>query len=88
MCATPALSTPILADIPFPQKTFENLTMQMEWRTPLEKIDALENAMNDWLSKEENRWFQPATSVVLQNIQYQRYLEVTLGIGHNGYVHH
>ncbi|KAI0314202.1 Mechanosensitive ion channel-domain-containing protein [Amylostereum chailletii] len=65
-------------------KTFENLTMQMEWHTPLEKIDALEHAMNDWLAKEENRWFQPATSITLQNIQYQRYLEVTVGIGHNG----
>jgi hypothetical protein len=64
------------------------MSLQMEWRTPLEKLKALEDGMNDWLAHEENRWFQPSTSVVLQNIQYQRYLEVTLGISHNGCVIH
>ncbi|KDQ28908.1 hypothetical protein PLEOSDRAFT_1075773 [Pleurotus ostreatus PC15] len=68
-------------------KTFENLTMQLEWRTPLVKLDALEKSLNEWLATEENRWFEPSTSVVLQHIEYQRFLEVTIGIGHNGYVH-
>lgn len=63
---------------------FENLTMQVAWRTPLEKLDALEAALNNWLSTEENRWYEPSTSIVLQNIQFQRYLECTVGIGHNG----
>ncbi|KAF9500178.1 hypothetical protein BDN71DRAFT_1440755 [Pleurotus eryngii] len=65
-------------------KTFENLTMQLEWRTPLVKLDALEKSLNEWLATEENRWFEPNTSVVLQHIEYQRFLEVTIGIGHNG----
>ncbi|KAL4259158.1 EF-hand domain-containing protein [Pleurotus pulmonarius] len=65
-------------------KTFENLTMQLEWRTPLVKLDALEKSLNEWLATEENRWFEPSTSVVLQHIEYQRFLEVTIGIGHNG----
>ncbi|ESK96983.1 hypothetical protein Moror_6561 [Moniliophthora roreri MCA 2997] len=65
-------------------KTFENCTIQVAWRTPLEKIDALEACMNSWLSTEENRWFEPATSIMVQNIKYQKYLELTIGIGHNG----
>ncbi|KAH9482890.1 Mechanosensitive ion channel protein Msy1 [Psilocybe cubensis] len=65
-------------------KTFENLTMQVAWTTPLTKLDALEKCLNTWLSTEENRWFEPSTSITLQNIAFQRYLELTIGIGHNG----
>ncbi|KAJ7579082.1 Mechanosensitive ion channel-domain-containing protein [Mycena floridula] len=65
-------------------KMFENLTMQLAWRTPLAKLDALETCMNEWLATEENRWFQPNTSITLQHIDYQKYLEVTIGIPHNG----
>ena len=65
-------------------KTFENLTMQVAWTTPLKKLDALEKCLNNWLSMEENRWFEPSTNITLQNIQFQRYLELTIGIGHNG----
>ena len=65
-------------------KTAETVSLQVAWRTPVEKLQALEDAMNDWLQHEENRWFQPSTSVVYQNISYQRYLEVTLGVSHNG----
>lgn len=60
--------------------------MHVAWRTPLEKLDALEKCINDWLSTEENRWFQPNTSIVLQHIHEQKYLELTIGIGHNGFV--
>jgi len=65
-------------------KTFENLTLQVAWRTPLEKLDALISAMNEWLETEENRWFEPSTSLTLQHIDYQRSLVCTIGIGHNG----
>ena len=65
-------------------KTFENVTMQVAWTTSLTKLDALERSLNDWLSTEENRWFEPSTNIVLQNIAFQRYLEITIGIGHNG----
>jgi len=65
-------------------KTFESLTMQVSWRTPLEKLDELVTAMNEWLQTEENRWFEPSTSLVLQHIDFQRYLECTMAIGHNG----
>ena len=65
-------------------KTAENLTMQVAWRTPLEKLDELERCMNEWLQTEENRWYEPSTSVTLQKIEYQRYLEITIGIAHNG----
>jgi len=59
--------------------------MQVAWTTPLAKLDTLEKRLNDWLSTEENRWFEPSTNIVLQNISFQRYLELTIGIGHNGY---
>ncbi len=57
--------------------------MQVAWRTPIEKLDQLEKCMNNWLQTEENRWFQPSTSVTLQKIDYQRYLEITIGIPYN-----
>jgi len=60
--------------------------MQVAWKTPLTKLDALEKCLNDWLSTEEHRWFEPSTNITLQNITYQRYLELTIGIGHNGCV--
>ncbi|KAJ7688349.1 Mechanosensitive ion channel-domain-containing protein [Mycena rosella] len=65
-------------------KMFENLTMQVAWRTPLAKLDALDAAINTWLSTEENRWFVPSTNITFQRIEFQRYLEVTMAIGHNG----
>jgi hypothetical protein len=61
--------------------------MQVAWRTPLEKLDMLEKYLNTWLSTEENRWFVPSTNITLQHIDFQRFLEVTIAIGHNGYVH-
>ncbi|GJJ08478.1 hypothetical protein Clacol_002696 [Clathrus columnatus] len=64
--------------------TFENATFQVSWRTPLEKLDQLEQCMNEWLATEENRWFEPQTAVTLQKIDFQRSLEFTMGIGHNG----
>ncbi|CDO74550.1 hypothetical protein BN946_scf184632.g7 [Trametes cinnabarina] len=64
-------------------KTAENLTLQVAWRTPMEKLDQLEKCLCKWLETEENRWFQPSTSVTLQHIDYQRYLEVTIGIPYN-----
>ena len=52
----------------------------------MEKLDALEACMNEWLQTEEHRWFEPSTSIAFQHIHYQRHLEFTMGIGHNGYV--
>ena len=57
--------------------------MQVAWRTPMEKLDQLEKCLNNWLQTEENRWFQPSTSVTLQHIDYQRHLELTIGIPYN-----
>ncbi|KAH8118525.1 Mechanosensitive ion channel-domain-containing protein [Phellopilus nigrolimitatus] len=65
-------------------KTAEACTLQIAWRTPLEKLDALEKCLNEWLSTEENRWFEPNTSIMLQKIDFQRHLEITIGIPHNG----
>jgi hypothetical protein len=59
--------------------------MQVAWNTPLEKLDALIAAMNEWLQTEENRWFEPSTSLVIQRIDFQRFMECTILIGHNGH---
>ncbi|KAI9001298.1 Mechanosensitive ion channel-domain-containing protein [Trametes punicea] len=64
-------------------KTAENLTLQLAWQTPLEKLDELQKCLCKWLQTEENRWFQPNTSVTLQNVVNQRYIEVTVGIPYN-----
>ena len=59
--------------------------MKVAWKTPMEKLDALEACMNEWLQTEEHRWFEPSTSIMFQHIHYQRHLELTIAIGHNGY---
>ncbi|KAF8305933.1 hypothetical protein DL93DRAFT_2181438 [Clavulina sp. PMI_390] len=63
-------------------KSAESCTIQIDWRTPLSKIDELEKAMNHWIDTDENRWFN-TTSIMLQSISYQRSLEMTIGIAHN-----
>ncbi|CAE6458333.1 unnamed protein product [Rhizoctonia solani] len=63
---------------------FEGLTLQVDWRTPLSKLDQLEQKMNEWLASDQNRWYVPPTGVVLQHIDFQRSLELTMGIPHNG----
>ena len=60
--------------------------MKVAWKTPMEKLNALETCMTEWLKTEEHRWFEPSTSVSFQHIHYQRHLELTMGIGHNGCV--
>jgi hypothetical protein len=60
--------------------------MKVAWKTPMEKLDALEACMNEWLQTEEHRWFEPSTSIALQHVHYQRHLELTIAIGHNGCV--
>jgi hypothetical protein len=65
---------------------FENLTMQVAFKTPLSKLDALEACLNEWLATEENRWFDPNTSIMIQTIEFQKYIEITIGMLHNGSV--
>ncbi|KIK99690.1 hypothetical protein PAXRUDRAFT_465190 [Paxillus rubicundulus Ve08.2h10] len=77
------LFTKFITNVRRSDKMAESLTMQVAWRTPLEKLDALEARLNGWLATEENRWFQPTTSITLQNIIFQRHLELTIGIPHN-----
>ena len=60
--------------------------MQVAWRTPLDKLDELEKCLNEWLATEENRWFQPTTTIMLQSINFQRSLEISIGIPHNAYI--
>ena len=66
-----------------PQKTAELCSLSIDWRTPLEKLDELEQCLNGWLAKEKNSWFQPSTGVALQHIKNMRWLEITIGIPHN-----
>ncbi|KAL1687954.1 Mechanosensitive ion channel-domain-containing protein [Schizophyllum commune] len=78
------LSTKFITNVRRSANMFENLEMQVAWDTPLSKLDELEKLLNQWLATEENRWFEPNTMVVLQHFNYQRWIEITIGIGHNG----
>ncbi|KAG8733275.1 hypothetical protein FRC10_000328 [Ceratobasidium sp. 414] len=78
------LFTKFITNVRRSGKQFEGLTLQVDWRTPMSKLDQLENKMNEWLQSDENRWFNPPTGVVLQHIDFQRSLEITMGIPHNG----
>ncbi|CAE6475653.1 unnamed protein product [Rhizoctonia solani] len=78
------LFTKFITNVRRSGKQFEGLTMQVDWRTPLSKLQQLEQKMNEWLASDDNRWYDPPTSVVLQNIKFQACLELTMGIPHNG----
>ncbi|ELU42125.1 mechanosensitive ion channel domain-containing protein [Rhizoctonia solani AG-1 IA] len=78
------LFTKFITNVRRSGKQFEGLTLQVDWRTPLSKLDELETKMNEWLASDDNRWYNPPTSVVLQHIDFQRCLELTMGIPHNG----
>lgn len=77
------LFTKFITNVRRSDKMAEGLTMQVAWRTPLAKLDELEKLLNEWLATEENRWFEPSTSIMLQSINFQRYLEITIAIPHN-----
>ncbi|KAH7888056.1 Mechanosensitive ion channel-domain-containing protein [Phlebopus sp. FC_14] len=77
------LFTKFITNVRRSDKMVEGLTLQVAWRTPLEKLDALESRLNEWLGTEENRWFQPSTTIILQQIDFQRHLEITIIIPHN-----
>ncbi|CCO29298.1 hypothetical protein BN14_03306 [Rhizoctonia solani AG-1 IB] len=78
------LFTKFITNVRRSGKQFEGLTLQVDWRTPLSKLEQLETKMNEWLASDENRWYNPPTGVVLQHIDFQRCLELTMGIPHNG----
>ncbi|KAF7978317.1 hypothetical protein HWV62_929 [Athelia sp. TMB] len=78
------LFTKFITNVRRSGKMFENLTMQVAWKTPLEKLDELERRMNEWLQTEENRWFETSTSLTFQTIDFQRHLTITMAFGHNG----
>ncbi|KAF8343007.1 uncharacterized protein EI90DRAFT_3143512 [Cantharellus anzutake] len=65
------------------EKMFENLRIQVNWRTPLEKLDQLDKCINHWIETDDNRWFGGGTNCTLQRIDNQRSLEITMGIPHN-----
>ncbi|EJD01268.1 uncharacterized protein FOMMEDRAFT_110956 [Fomitiporia mediterranea MF3/22] len=64
-------------------KSTELCTLFIDWRTSLDKLDALEKSLNDWLETEENRMYDPSTSIAIQEIEFMRYMKVTIGIPHN-----
>ncbi|KAJ4472105.1 Mechanosensitive ion channel-domain-containing protein [Lentinula aciculospora] len=78
------LSSKFITNVRRSGQMYENVTLQIHWRTPIAKLDALEKYLNNWLQTEQNRWFVPSTAIMFQSINFQRYLEVTIGIGHNG----
>ncbi|QRW12748.1 transporter, small conductance mechanosensitive ion channel (MscS) family protein [Ceratobasidium sp. AG-Ba] len=78
------LFTKFITNVRRSGKQFEGLTLQVDWRTPMSKLDQLEQKMNEWLQSDENRWYDPPTGVMLQHIDFQRCLELTMGIPHNG----
>ena len=61
---------------------WECITAQLDFNTPLEKLDAVEADMIHWLQTEPERLFIPSTAIVPQKIEYMRSLECTIGMTH------
>ncbi|CED83793.1 Predicted mechanosensitive ion channel [Phaffia rhodozyma] len=61
---------------------FENMTVQVGWNTTNEQIDALEKSICNWLSTDDKRDFAPSTAIMYQSINFQRNIELTIGIPH------
>lgn len=60
----------------------EIATLQLGFDTPQEKLDAVEEDMNHWLSTEPARLFTPSTSIVPVQYDYLRSIEVSLTMIH------
>lgn len=82
MIANSKLGTLTITNLRRSPPQFENATLQVGWNTSLEQLDELEKKMNNWLQKDEKRMFAPSTAVVLQNFNYMRYIEITIGMLH------
>lgn len=63
---------------------WECFTIQVDFNTTLEQLDAVERDMCHWLQTEPERHFEPSTALVLQRIVYMRYIEITVGMTHRG----
>ncbi|KAG8976703.1 hypothetical protein FRB90_009050, partial [Tulasnella sp. 427] len=55
-------------------KMGEVMEMQINWRTPQWKLDALEKKINEWIDSDEKRWYKPGTSIAFSKIEYQKAL--------------
>lgn len=82
MIANSKLGTLTITNLRRSPPQFENATLQVGWNTTLEQLDELEKKMNNWLQKDEKRMFAPSTAVVLQNFNYMRWIEITIGMLH------
>jgi hypothetical protein len=82
MIANSQLGTMTITNLRRSPPQFENATLQVGWSTSLDQLDQLEKKMNNWLQKDEKRMFAPSTAVVLQNFNYMRYIEITIGMLH------
>ncbi|KAG8952510.1 hypothetical protein FRC04_004570 [Tulasnella sp. 424] len=65
-------------------KMGEVMELQVNWRTPQWKFDALEKKLNEWIDQDEKRWYKSQTSVSFSKIEFQKALVLSIGIGHNG----
>lgn len=82
MIANSKLGTLTITNLRRSPPQFENATLQVGWNTSLDQLDELEKKMNNWLQKDEKRMFAPSTAVVLQNFNYMRWIEITVGMLH------
>lgn len=60
----------------------ETATLQLAFNTPQDKLDAVENDMNHWLSTEPKRMFLPSTSIIPVQFNNMRSVEVSLTMTH------
>lgn len=60
----------------------EYATLQLAFDTPQERLDAVEEDMNHWLSTEPARMFLPSTSIVPVQFDYMRSIEVSMTMTH------
>ncbi|EIW82487.1 hypothetical protein CONPUDRAFT_54256 [Coniophora puteana RWD-64-598 SS2] len=77
------LFTQFITNVRRSDKMAEYVTLNVAWRTPQEKLDELVKCINDWLAREENRWFQPSTGLTPQAIVFQRHYTLSMTIPHN-----
>lgn len=61
---------------------WENFTIQVDMKTTLEQLDAVEQDLCHWLATEPERLFEPSTALVPQSINYMRYIEISVGMTH------
>ncbi|WFD34177.1 hypothetical protein MCUN1_001014 [Malassezia cuniculi] len=65
------------------ERQFEETHLQFAYDTPLEKLDAVMEDLNNWIAADEEHRFIYPSRMIWQKLEYSRIIDVTVGMLHS-----